>query len=58
MELKRSKLSPNRYDYLSEEDSKLYDEVKDSQDPKDKQIKKLLIDKLNACQGAHINSVY
>lgn len=48
----------NRYDYLSREDSDLYNEVKDSTDPKDQPIKKLLEDKAGASRAAHCASRY
>lgn len=46
------------YNYLSKEDSLLYDQVKDNQDTKDKIIKKLIEDKASDCQTAHRNSTY
>lgn len=42
------------YEYLSRDDSKLYDKVKDSLDPKDLQIKRLLEEKANDSRSAHI----
>jgi len=57
MELTKSKLD-NCYEYLNKEDSALFDSIKDSSDPKDIQIKKLLIDKAGACRAAHCNSRY
>ncbi len=53
MELERDKLEPSRYAYLNIEDSKLYDSVKNSEDPKDKQIKRLLEEKARGEQAAH-----
>jgi len=50
--------SESRYSYLSREDSELYAKVKDSPDPKDQQIKKLLEDKAAACYGSHCLSKY
>jgi hypothetical protein len=41
------------YYYLSREDSVLYHQVKDSEDEKDKVIKKLLEDKSAACRRDH-----
>lgn len=51
--LKRSVLKPNSYEYLSEEDSLLFDKVKDSDNRKDKIIKELLLSKLNSSKTAH-----
>lgn len=50
--------SEKRYDYLSREDSTLYDEVKDSTDPKDQTIKKLLEGKAASSRAAHCASRY
>lgn len=46
--LPKAKLEPSRYSYLSQEDSDIYDAVKDSTDPKDVTIKRLLEDKAKA----------
>ena len=56
--LKRDTLSKNRYEYLSEEDSFLYDQVKNSEDEKDKTIKTLLEDKAKASRHSHSRSTY
>lgn len=56
--LTKSLLEPNRYDYLSLEDSSLYDSVKDSDDPKDQQIKKLIEDKAAQSRQQHRSSRY
>ena len=56
--LKRDTLEPGRYDYLSENDSKEYDKVRDSTDPKDALIRRLLEDKAGASRSAHRNSRY
>ena len=45
MKLERNINNPKRYYYLSQEDSVLYDAIKDSNDPKDKIIKRLILDK-------------
>ena len=58
MGLKRDILSPNRYQYLSKEDSELYDTVKDSGDPKDITIKGLLEQKAGASKSTHCSSNY
>lgn len=58
MELTRSIWNKKQYNYLSLEDSELYDRVKDSDDPKDQQIKRLIIDKAEASYGAHCQSTY
>ena len=58
MELTRSIWNKDRYDYLSLEDSLLYDKVKDSEDPKDQDIKRLILDKALASRGAHCASTY
>jgi hypothetical protein len=56
--LKRDRLEPNRYEYLSEMDSVLYDMVKDSEDTKDATIRMLLEDKAAASRNAHCQSTY
>ena len=58
MELTRSIWNKEQYNYLSLEDSILYDKVKDSDDPKDKEIKRLILDKALASRGAHCASNY
>ena len=58
MELEKNLLEPDRYYYLSKEDSALYDSVKDSKDPKDLQIKKLIINKAARSRAAHCASKY
>ncbi len=58
MELTRSILNKDQYNYLSLEDSRLYDKVKDSEDPKDREIKRLILDKARASRGAHCASTY
>lgn len=42
-----------QYYYLSEQDSRLIDSLKDSGDEKDQLIVKLILDKANASYGAH-----
>ena len=56
MELSRSIWNKDQYNYLSLEDSLLYDKVKDSEDPKDVEIKRLIIDKARASRAAHCAS--
>ena len=56
--LKRDKLEPNRYAYLSKEDSILYDSVINSDNEKDKMIKKLLEDKAASSRSDHCSSTY
>ena len=48
----------DRYHYLSDEDSDLYNELKDSDDSKDKQIVALILDKARACRAAHCACSY
>jgi len=54
--LERSLGSTQRYDYLSLEDSILYDQVKDSKDNKDIIIIKLILDKARLCRVSHCAS--
>jgi hypothetical protein len=56
--LEKSPWPSGGYYYLSREDSDLYDEAKDSDDEKDKQIVKLILQKAQTCRGAHVNSNY
>lgn len=58
MELTRSIWSEKQYNYLSKKDSELYDKVKDSDDPKDKEIKRLILEKAKSCYGEHQASRY
>ena len=48
----------NSYEYMSEEDSDLYDEVRDSSEEKDKIIKKLLEDAAYSSRADHCASTY
>ena len=41
------------YYYLNEKDSVRYDELKGSDDPKDKEIVELILDKAKASRAAH-----
>ena len=41
------------YYYLDKKDSDTYDRVKDSKDPKDLEIKELILDKAKASRAAH-----
>ena len=52
MELTRSISNKEEYNYLDAEDSKLYDELKDSKDPKDILIVKMIIDKATSCYAS------
>jgi len=56
--LKRDKLEPNRYAYLSKEDSILYDSVINSDNEKDEAIKKLLEGKAASSRSDHCRSTY
>jgi len=53
MELKRSMFNKEQYDYLSVADSRRYDELKDSEDPKDQEIIKLIMDKAKSSRASH-----
>jgi len=48
---------PERYEYLDKQDSILYDRVKDSDDPKDIDIRRLLEDKSSASRFSHLNAI-
>jgi hypothetical protein len=48
----------HKWAYLSQEDSDLYDTVIDSDDTKDKSIKKMLEDKAESSRKAYQNSTY
>lgn len=52
--MKKSILEPDRYEYLSKNDSILYDKVKDSKNNRDMAIKILLEKLADASRGAHI----
>ena len=54
----RMKKTGNKWDYLSDQDSKLYEAVRESKDPKDVIIKRLLEDKAGASWTSHVNSRY
>ena len=58
MKLERSIWDKSQYNYLSKEDSKRYDELKDSKDPKDQEIVRLILDKAKASRAAHCASHY
>ena len=58
MELERSMWNSKTYYYLSEEDSALYDRVKDSQELRDIEIARLIMEKAEACYTAHCESTY
>jgi hypothetical protein len=52
-ELEKSIWDSEGYYYLSKEDSDLYDSLRDSDDPKDKKIVEMLLDKAKASRAAH-----
>ena len=56
MELER--MRKDQYYYLSKEDSKLFDEVKDSDKPEHIIIKKLILDKARISMLDHCSSRY
>ena len=56
--LERDKLAPKRFEYLSEEDSELYDRVKDSENQQDIEIRLLLEDKAESSRFSHLNSMH
>ena len=53
MILQKSIWENEGYYYLSKKDSDLYDSVKNSKDPKDIQIKELILDKARASRSSH-----
>ena len=58
MKLTRSIWDSKQYNYLSTEDSILYDEVEGSDDLKDKQIAQLILDKADKCYAEHCRSTH
>ena len=56
--LERSTWDKKQYNYMSLEDSELYDELKNSDDPKDKKICELILDKAKASHTAHCMMTY
>ena len=54
MKLEKSIWDGEGYYYLNKHDSDLYDSVKDSKDPKDIQIKKLILEKAVASRAFHV----
>jgi len=56
MQLEKSIWDGEGYRYLSKKDSDTYDNVKDSKDPKDIEIKGLILDKAMASRAAHCAS--
>lgn len=56
--LERSIWDKEQYAYMSLEDSKLYDELKDSDNPKDQKICQLILDKAKASWSDHCNMTY
>jgi len=54
--LEKSMWKGEGYYYLSKKDSDLYDSLKDSDDPKDKQVVDLILDKAEACCAEHCRS--
>ena len=51
--LEKSMWQSGGYYYLNKEDSDLYDKLKNSDDEKDKQIIKLIVDKARTSSGHH-----
>jgi len=51
--LERSKLEPNRYDYLDVQDSRLYDSLKDDDSWMSVEIRRLLTEKARNSMLAH-----
>jgi hypothetical protein len=58
MKLTRNDFNKKQYYYLNEKDSTRYDELKDSKDPKDIEICKLILDKAKSSRSAHQTSSY
>ena len=56
--LEKSMFEGDRYYYLSKEDSDMYDKLKDSDDPKDKVIVNMILDKAKASRSAHCRQRY
>ena len=56
MKLEKSPWDGEGYYYLSKKDSDRYDEVKDSKDPKDIEIRELILDKARQSRAAHCAS--
>ena len=56
MELTKDSFDGRKYSYLNRENSELYDKVKDSNDPKDKEIKRLILELATRCRGAHVST--
>jgi len=56
MELEKSIWENEGYYYLSKKDSDTYDRVKDSKDPRDLEIKELILDKARASRAGHCAS--
>lgn len=57
-ELKRDLLEPERYQYLNQSDSRLYDRYKDVETEEAEIICWLLVDKADTLRGAHCRSHY
>ena len=53
MELQRSIFNKDQYYHLSVKDSRRYDELKDSEDPKDREIVELILDKAKSSMARH-----
>jgi len=58
MTLTKSIWDKKQYNYLTKADSVRYDEVKDSQDPKDQEIKGLILQKAASSRASHCASTY
>ena len=50
--------SEGRYGYLSREESAEFDEIKNSDDPKDKRIVELLEESAESCRADHCSCRY
>jgi hypothetical protein len=53
MELTRSMFNKEQYDYLSVEDSKRYDELKDSNNPLEQEIVQMIMKKAESSRASH-----
>ena len=56
--MKRDILEPSRYQYLSAQDSVLYDKVKDGVDDLSLEVKRLLEEKANTSRILHERSLH
>lgn len=58
MKLKKDILEPNRYQYLDQKDSDIYDSIRSSRKHKDLTVKRLIREKAEASFIDHCNSIY